>query len=426
MTVIKITSARMSDDPFSLQAKIECYQIVLRDWGNALDPFEQIVVLQIIDRTIGWGRPEAYFTGRAMLKGDNVYAGMKVGHTKLYAVLQKLESIGLVVRRKDASVADRVHFSVNMAWKPGAESASNGLQPGATPIRSAECPVRVADYPVRVADTIHSTNPPVSPNSIIVAGATAPLPFADLENVRERVEVASRRSPAALSRKATSPEQGVNAVEAAWRLAQNEFFPGSDCPAWGVRERAQAKSLIYNWRGKGTLAEFATWAITNWTAIIKKNFKWMTKAPPPAVPALSFFTRFITQFAECRAEGVLEKWQSSPERTRLEQMMARGQTYEQANARIAKEDVAVTLRDEVTKRERNVTAFHNGATRKLEQARKLAESEGRMPIHPMSPNAIRMRAEAAHAPPAPVPEGEKFTGAEVFFVDPTRNPFDVD
>ena len=426
-TVIPLRTKAVPQDFASLQSRTECYQKVWREWGSVLDPNEQIIVLQIIDRTIGWGRREAYFSARAVLKGDAVYSGLKMHRATFYRALARLEERGIVQRRHDPVKLDRVHFTVNMDWNPAVVNLPKRLQKRADPVAESDYPVAQSDTPVAECDTIASNHLLVSTPSN-QAGATAPLP-SPAETVRARAQGAAAAHRATLAGKATKPQAAVDAVDAAWRLALIDTFPGTAYRSWGVREKAQVKTVLRTWRGDCSLPEFVTWAVTNWAAIIRKQFKWMTKVPPPSTPALSFFIAFLNQFADCRAEGVLESWLSADDRTQLERMMGRGLTYEQATAELAKDKVAVALRSEMEKREIAVRARDYGATRKLAAAKALADLEGRVPIHPNSPNARKLIEEqrrAARPEPTRVldPDGDEFQGAEVYFVDPTRNPFD--
>ena len=433
MNVVDIRRNSGPKDDGNLLYRCECYQKVWREWGQHLDTNEQMIVLQFIDRTIGWGRREAYFIARAVLKGDAIYSGLPMGRTKFYKSLAALEERDIVRRRKDPHVPDRVHFSVNMEWKSDVVNLPKRLQNTEKPVREADYPVREADYPVRETDTIASNHKLVSQASSL-AGAAAPLPLAEVEKVRERVEETKAANRGRLSAKARSPQAAVDAVDAAWRLALIDTFPGTAYRTWGVREKAQIKTVLRNWRGDCTFPEFVTWAVTNWTAIMSNQFKWMKKQSPPSVPTLSFFIYFLEQFADARAEGVLEDWLSAEDRTQIEKMMGRGLTWEEATADIAKTKAAVALRSEIEKGKIAARTRDYAATRKLAEAKALAELKGGIPIHPKSPAALRMieeerrAARAASTRPNPTKvvneSGELLQGAEVYFVDPDRNPFD--
>lgn len=397
MNTLTITPKSVPKDFASLQAKIECYQKVPREWMNHLTGPEALTVLNLIDRTIGWGRREAYFTTRAMLAGDKLYAGLPMSRRTLFRALASLEAMGLIQRRRDPNVPDRVHFTVNMEWAPDmAVKLPNRLQ--------TQCHDDTTQCH-HDTDQCHSgtlytgITSQVSPDSS-QAGATAPLPLSPAEKIRARLSEATSTHRAALARHASGPQAAVDAVDAAWRLALIDTFPGTAYRTWGVREKAQIKIVLKNWRGDIGLPIFVTWAVTNWTAIMRKQFKWMTRETPPAVPVLSFFIAFLTQFADCRAEGKLEEWLSDLDRTQLERMMGRGMTYEEATAELGKAKAAVALRSEMDLREVKVRARERGADAKLKQAEALAEFEGRAPIHPRSraAEALRRAAETSRCP----------------------------
>lgn len=418
---------RQSDKPCaSLQGKIECYQKIMRDWSQHLDPFEMTTLFQIVDRTIGWGRVEAYFTTRAMLKGDSIYSGMKMGRTKLFEALASLEDRGFIRRRPDPHVRDRIHYSVNMHWTPEAsinlpKRLRNGTQ---TPSATRITPARNTDHPVRHADAIDSNPLQVSETGILPA-PSSPGSFNPVEKIRETETKAKIRHRSTLARKAASAQAIVAQAEATWRLALIDTFPGTAARTWTIRDQSQVKMAHRNWGGDITLVQLIDWSVRNWTAIMHKQFKWMRKDPPPVVPSLSFFMAMLTQFAECRAESKLEDWLSDKDRTEIERLEARGITYEQAISQIAKTKAAAALRGEMEKREIHVRARERSAEFKEKRAQQLADLEGRVPIHPRSKLAEEMRrAEVKKPTLIYAPDDPEFSSAGLPMVDATRNPFD--
>lgn len=403
----------------SIQGKIEVYQRALRDWSKHLTGNEVAVVAILIDRTVGWGRREAYFTIRAMLKGDGVYSGLNMSERTMFRVLASLETKGLIRRRKDRNVPDRVHFTVNSEWKPDSAGSPKGhrsdCQDGSTPCHIGS--------PVCQDGSLYTGITKQVSNTGSLPGATAPVSLAILEKVRVEEEnncAASDEPMPTLGQ--GSPQSLVESVEAAWRLALIETFPGTAYRTWGVREKAQIKTVLKMWRGDVRFPFFVDWAVRNWTAIMKKHFKWMTKEPPPSTPALSFLIRFLDKFGDCRAEGVLDDWLSAKGRTEIEKMMGRGQTYEQSVATLGKQHAVRALRAEMEKREVHARSRDYAATRKLAEAEKLAALEARVPIHPQSELAKQMRA-AAIVPPVKLIEVDG-SAADAFRFLPTGNPFD--
>jgi len=423
-TLTPITQPR----DFSLQGKIACYQKVMREWSPYLDPFELAVVMQIVDRTIGWGVREARFTTNSMLNGDAVYSGLKMGRAKLFKALASLEARGIVRRRPCPHKPDHRIFSINMDWAPDvtltAPKRLKGVQPGA-PGRPQHGHPQSTSWttPVHEVDANNNSPQTVVPNSNH-PGAAAPVSSNPADQVRT-VAVNTQTTLRATRDSSASTQGAAEAAEAAWRLALVETFPGTAYRSWGVREKAQVKTATKTWRGDITFPEFIDWAVRNWTAIMRKQFKWMTNSPPPASPAFSFFIAFLTQFADCRAEGTLQNWLSDLDRTQLERMMGRGMTYEEATAELGRIKAATALREEMTIREVQVRARERGADAKLKQAQALAEMEGRAPVHPRSRAAEALRREAEKPTRIIEPFGEdEFKPLDVPMVDPDRNPFD--
>lgn len=428
MNVTRFPGARAPREYASLQAKVESYQAVPRDWAGHLTGNEMTMVGVLLDRTVGWGRREAYFTIRALLDGDAKYSGLKMSRSTAFRVLKSLEDRGLIKRRKDASVPDRVHFTVNLEWRRATVVAFPARSEGQCQSDTNQCHDDInqchsdtlsTGINLRVSQTGNQARPP------------ATLPLSEIMEVR-----GSKSGPTAVrvqdeAHVRAAPQANLDAVEEAWRDALVDTFPGTAYRSWTVRQKAQVKTVLRTWRGDCTFPQFVTWALNNWTAIIRKQFKWMTKVPPPTVPTLSFFIAFIDQFSDARADNVLEDWLSNEDRTEIERMMGRGQTYEQATAKLGRSKAQVAMRDEMTKREIEARANNNAATRKLAEARKIAELDGRIPIHPNSPlakemKAAELKARAARPQPTKViaPDGEVYRDAEVYFVDPDRNPFD--
>lgn len=425
--IIPLKAIPARADYSSLQAKAECYQKVWREWGLSLDPYEQVIVLQLIDRTIGWGRREVYCTTRALLDGDGIYAGVKASRRKLFYALSSLEAKGVVRRRKDLHVPDRVHYTVNMDWSPEGRNLPKHLpNKAATPVHDVHDPVHQVHQSVHEVHPKESNHKPVSQEGIIGSAVPASRSPNPAEKIRGIVnQSAAANATARSARRATRIERNTaEGVEASWRAALAEAFPQAVEPAWTGREKGQAKRAASGWAQKRQIAfiDFVEWSVTNWTAIIAKQFKWMTKSPPPAVPAFGFFIAMLDGFAECWSEQKLDAWVNDKDRTEIERLMARGQTYEQAVAELGRTRAAAELRGEMTKREIVVRARERSA--EIKEQRAVALAETRAPIHPRSRAARRMIAEAKA--PAPAPTDGEFAPLALPMVDASRNPFDYD
>ncbi|GHD02169.1 hypothetical protein GCM10019060_37310 [Novosphingobium pokkalii] len=442
-----------------LQAKLEAYQRVIREWSGHLTVNEFVVLIAVTDRTIGWGKREARFRVSALLSGDTVYARLPIKRTAIFDALASLEAKGVIHRRRDRSRPDHVHFRVNINWKPGTaslleypegtESGSatrtnpsairtgqsatrtlytvsdtvieNGSQERAVPARSATeekfCPGK-EERPQPQTPSPRPRKPLADPVTLIrekAANAQA------IERARQADEKAGRTSP--------SPATKLVIIEGAWRDAILEAFPHNVIPVWGVREKAQAKQAAAKFlhHNQITFPAFVAWAATNWTAIMRKQFKWMTKSPPPAVPAWGFFIAQLHQFAECWGERKLEAWLSDTDRTEIEKAMGRGATWEQAVAQLSEAKAKGVLRQEMDKRELDVRIREAAAELKMARAQKLADYAGNAPVHPRSRAAMRMKREAEQAAnplPPPEPTQGDFTGFVPAPLLPEKCPFD--
>lgn len=427
-----------NDDYSSLQSKLVIYQKLNREWAEHLDPYEFRVLTAIIDRTIGWGKQEARFSAGRLLDGDKVCGPLNMGRRTLYRSLASLEEKGFISRRHPVDLPEVTFYSVHPDRSPKmALNLPKRLKEGATRCNADPVPVRhtpMSDRhtPVPEGHSIYSN--PLTDNHSTDSPGAAPSdrePSNPVAAIRQNIEktVASHAEAKAARRETRIQRNTSEGVEAAWREALRETFPDAVEPVWTGREKGQAKRLAKGWiSGKQiSFLDFTGWAVRNWTQIMRKQFKWMTKSPPPAVPAFSFYVAMIDQFAECWGEGKLEEWASAKERTEVERMMARGMTFEQATAEFAKQHAMGELRDEMRDREIKVRARTRIADQKLKQAEQLAEFGGKAPIHPQSEAAKEITARARKpAVPAPVEPLEEITPLSAFMVDPDRNPFDYD
>lgn len=100
--------------------QLQQYQHVIREWDSSLDPYEFKVVMQVLDRTVGWQKLQATFRPSVMLKGDRKYSGFgdTMHRSKLMKVLAKLERRGVIRREPDPVRPGLKVYAVNLDWKP--------------------------------------------------------------------------------------------------------------------------------------------------------------------------------------------------------------------------------------------------------------------------------------------------------------------
>jgi|GEM_PF-2265946 len=438
-------------DPSSLKFKAEAYQIVLRRYAHYLTAVEFAVLMQIVDRTAGWGKLEASFTLIALREGDDYYSGIAeaVSRPSMFRALASLEAKGIIKRRLDARNRDKRHYSVNFDWRPnmavpipkrlqnkansGSHCETAGYHGETTPSHSETLYTGNHRQVISTGNHCAPASRDAAISSVPEEGRREVNPAA---RVRARVAEAAAASTAARATKMTkaSLTASAAAAEAVWREAIREAFPGVPVPAWGARERGQAINALKLWHRSGvTFNDLLDWTARNWPAIMRKQFKWMTKSPPPDVPTISFVHAFLDQFKECHASGKLEEWLDKADRTEIEKIMARGVTYDEAMHELAKRKVAAGMRDEIEKREAKIKLDGKVARIRLDKAERLERLGGATPPpHPRSPLGIKLIEEARRrayeaAPPAPTtitgPDPD-FPEIMFAFVDPDHNPFD--
>lgn len=122
--------------------QLQQYQHVIRNWDRHLDPYEFKVIMQILDRTIGWKKNKATFRPSRMLEGDTKYGGFgrTISRSKLMKVLSSLEERGMIARRWDPQRPGLKSYSVNLKWEPqaGDQRSSTGDATNQQPERSPE------------------------------------------------------------------------------------------------------------------------------------------------------------------------------------------------------------------------------------------------------------------------------------------------
>ena len=413
-----VTSPHERPNVGRLQIKLELYQRLVREWAPHLDPFEFAIAAQVLDRTIGWGETSVQISASKLQRGSAA-----MGRTKFFEAVASLEAKGLVLRSGDAGNREKMFYSINPGWNPDLANVAKQVRDQSatrTPL------VRHTDQLVRHADTIYnysSTN-----TSLTDTQPDLPVSQSD-QNPREEIREAAiteQSAQRAYVRDRAASTRGFGnsvGVEAAWRAALHDSFPAVGHAPWDHRQRANVKRAVQAWLNANQISfeDFAGWAVTNWTAIISKQFKWMQQKSPPTTPQIGFFLYFLPQFAECWAEGTLDDWMSSSDRTELERLIGRGMTYEQALREVGARQATTALRKQTDERSREATAKLERAKRTVEQARKIAESKG-VAVHPQSVKAKEMRGERPLDIRPTMEIGDyDFGGAQL--LDPTRNPF---
>jgi len=304
------------------------------------------VIMYVMDRTIGWGQPSATITAGSVINGGGMYNGLNISRATYFRILGTLEEKGLIRRRKTGTGSNRI--SVNPGWTPAMlnlpkrlkTDKNRGSQAETTPSHSETTPSQAEPLYTGnlstsnlLTDTVaacgHNSNQ--NQNSSPENSEITPSPQSPpSKTVRQKIKKAATGNRAARQAKINRTKGRTDVsvgIEATWRAALNETFPGVSHVPWDVRVR--------------------DWAVRNWTQIVKKKFKWMKKQPAPAHPDIGFFIYFSGDFMNVWASNELEDWLQKPERTKVEKLMGKGKTREEALTEIAENRAVIKTKKHV-------------------------------------------------------------------------------
>lgn len=425
-------------DEKTLQYKLEMYQRIIREWSGTLSLYEFAVVMQLVDRTVGWGETRVTVSTGSIMHGGGVYSGLGIKRTKLFEVLASLEEKKII--RRSVTKGGAARISINVGWTPAMlnipkrlqnKTENEGENDQNTPSVSRTTPSATRTTP-SATRTLYTSNLSTGnlSTSIVAASGDYDDHSGKLKNpdvpeklkksakniVSEKVEEAKAKSTSALTAKVNRNRgrSDVSAgMESAWRMAMEETFPSVTVVPWSFRHKKNAKDKAKAWTFNSvvTFDDLLDWSVRHWTRIIAKNFQWMKKPVAPVAPDIGFFIRFCDQFGESYASGDLEEFRSRKERTELEQLMARGQSHEEALNTIAKGQAVAALRDEMKAREARSQRRLREAKMLERQAVEIAKNTHVSPRRPQRPK-----------PTIVVRDGVKFDEAS-FPLLPKENPF---
>lgn len=102
------------DEAMTPLEQLKKYQYVIRKIMPLCDAYEAAVLIQILDRTIGWRKHKAAFTPRSFYGGDRLYGGLSrlMHRSKFFAAINSLQERGVINREEIAQSPRRV-FSIN-------------------------------------------------------------------------------------------------------------------------------------------------------------------------------------------------------------------------------------------------------------------------------------------------------------------------
>lgn len=122
------TEATQSDNP--ILWALQQYQKVIRRWMGALSVIEFAVLMQIMDRTVGWQKTSRTISMRDLLEGGRLYRG--IGHTvkraSIMKAVRRLEDLGIVTRQASSLHHRMREYVINLDWQEPAREAEARLE----------------------------------------------------------------------------------------------------------------------------------------------------------------------------------------------------------------------------------------------------------------------------------------------------------
>lgn len=395
---------------------VQIYQRAIREWQGALDPYEWTLAMHIIDRTLGWQNTHVTVSTRRFLDGDTVYSGIRMSRAKMFRALRSLEDKGLIARKNDPHGREIKVYAVNLGWKsdilpvPKRLKNQSPMEITPSPRETTQSPTETRDKEQGDKEEGENEHPGAPEPSVPDTGdnsSRAP---------DEIIRAAGQTFRAARVRRAQQPKgTSVKAVtqhaEALWREALAEHHPTAMAQRWTMREIGMMKAKAKDWPHVRQIgfADFVEWCAINWAQIMRKQFAWMTKKAPPAVPDLGFLVSFMSQFADCWGDDKFREWLNSAERTEMDKLLAKGFSPEEAAAEIGKRRAAEEMRDENRKASDRVALRERALDRKEKRVARMEH----MPAHPQSKKATEERRR-------------KLLGDDFKALDPAKKTEDVD
>ena len=394
-----------------LQTSLQAYQHCIRVWSAELTPYEFMVAMQIIDRTLGWRKTRMAASVPRMMSGDTLYAGMKIGRSAFFTALASLEKKGVIARHPHPEGKQIRVYSVNPGWAPAIPRQPKN-RPKTSPADGLYQSGKRTG-PVREADTreysLGEGNQENVDDTVSVPETLAIDPSKDIRNA----QIDARPRCAAPSRKLTTLSAKADAAQRAWRAGIEEAFPTGGMVSWSQREIATVKSKIKGWNDRRTeFHHFVGWCALNWSVVIRKQFSWMTRKKPPQTPTIAFLLSFIDQFQEAFADKDLAKWMNEDQTSRYDRLRAKGRSHDEAVHALARQDAVEATRDEVRKEKQDIK-IKRGMLKRRED--RINRREGTDPApHPRSVNALKQRSS--------LPPRKRLSEEELERLDLTKLP----
>lgn len=98
---------------------LQQYQKVIRRWVGVLSVIEFAVLMQILDRTVGWQKTRRTISIRDLLDGGRLYRG--IGHAvkraSIMKAVRRLEDLGIITRQESNLHHRMKEYVINLEWQ---------------------------------------------------------------------------------------------------------------------------------------------------------------------------------------------------------------------------------------------------------------------------------------------------------------------
>lgn len=109
---------------------LQQYQKVIRRWVAALSVIEFAVLVQILDRTVGWQKTRRTISMRDLLEGGKLYRG--IGHAvkraSVMKAVKRLEELGIISRQPSNLHSRMKEYVINLDWLEPARQGDHRLE----------------------------------------------------------------------------------------------------------------------------------------------------------------------------------------------------------------------------------------------------------------------------------------------------------
>lgn len=109
---------------------LQQYQKVIRRWVGVLTVIEFAVLMQILDRTVGWQTTRRTISIRDLMDGGRLYRG--IGHAvkraSILKAVKRLEELGIVARQESTLHHRMRQYVIKLDWQEPPREADPRLE----------------------------------------------------------------------------------------------------------------------------------------------------------------------------------------------------------------------------------------------------------------------------------------------------------